>query len=339
MVFWALIFFIFWKNVILPAEREDFEKTKTKKGGTFGQIFSSKKGNFWTDFQLYSIYIYICISIYIYIYSIGSKICPKLPFLSQKAVQIFFFSLFVFFSKIFFSLQGPGGQQGEWDFSKKMKNKKTKITIFLSQKSANKCCATYLDRFLTQPWRDFWLNLFHIFGLFFLKICWNPYFYRFPAKNNIFVAQPRKLGTRFVKTSALTDFLVCPFSEFLFFWCVRFWGSLKELKNKNKTLNTKQPNKKQDHKMQTRKPLSLVYKKQTTQTQNNAASLFRLQTDNPRNKKTRTKTLNTKTKLLFNPLNLKKHQNCRENNVFHWLQAKQETRRKKTRKSPKTKPT
>ena len=32
-------------------------------------------------------------------------------------------------------------------------------------------------------------------------------------------------------------------------------------KQKNKKLNTKPPKKKQDHKLQTRKPLSIVYKK------------------------------------------------------------------------------
>ena len=48
--------------------------------------------------------------------------------------------------------------------------------------------------------------------------------------------------------------------------------------------------------MQTRKPLSLVYKKrkQTTQSQNNATSLFRLQTDNTRNNKNKKKNIKHK---------------------------------------------
>ena len=50
--------FYFYKKRILPAERRIFLKNKKKKG-QFGQILSSKKGNFWTDVQLYSIYIYM----------------------------------------------------------------------------------------------------------------------------------------------------------------------------------------------------------------------------------------------------------------------------------------
>ena len=82
-------------------------------------------------------------------------------------------------------------------------------------------------------------------------------------------------------------------------------------------MNTKQPKQKQHHKMQTRKPLSLVLlRKQTTQTQNNATLLFRLQTDNTRQKKTITTALNIKNTLQLNLLNFKKHQNCRENSAF-----------------------
>ena len=61
--------------------------------------------------------------------------------------------------------------------------------------------------------------------------------------------------------------------------------------------------------MQTRKPLSLVKtRKQTTQTQNNATSLFRLQTDNTRNIKARTKTLNIENNYILTNLTSKKMQ-------------------------------
>ena len=60
-------------------------------------------------------------------------------------------------------------------FQKKQKKNKTKFYHFLSQKSVQVCCATYLDRFLTQPWPDFWLNLFsHCWPFFPVRICWNP---------------------------------------------------------------------------------------------------------------------------------------------------------------------
>ena len=56
--------------------------------------------------------------------------------------------------------------------------------------------------------------------------------------------------------------------------------------------------------------------------------MFRLQTDNTRNKQTN-KNKNIKHKKQpFNQLNFKEHQNCRENSVFHRLKAKQETRQK-----------
>ena len=112
-----------------------------------------------------------------------------------------------------------------------------------------------------------------------------------------------------------------------------------EKQNKTKPGHTT-TKKKQDHKMQTRKPLSLVCKKrkQTTQTQNNATSLFRLQTNNTRNKGT--KTQNIKNYLLTN-ITLKTPE--LQGNVFHRLKAKQETRQKqnknKTRTLPKVKPT
>ena len=114
-----------------------------------------------------------------------------------------------------------------------------------------------LDRFLTQPFSHFW----HIF--LFFKVCWNHYLYRVSSKNCNFVAHPQKLGTLFVNTTALTDFF-CAFFCILFsgfllcpFFCL-FWKEWKTKKNKHWPQNNQK--KKQDHKMQTRKPHSLVTK-------------------------------------------------------------------------------
>ena len=131
----------------------------------------------------------------------------------------------------------------------------------------------------------------HFWTFSFFKICWNHYFYRFSA-NMLCFAHPQKLGTLFVNTTALTVFSIF-FLHFCFggFLLCPFVWSVFERNEKSK-IWTQTTKKKQDHKMQTRKPLSLVYKErqQTTQTQNNATSLFRLQTSKTRNKKTRTNT-------------------------------------------------
>ena len=131
-----------------------------------------------------------------------------------------------------------------------------------------------------------------------------------------------------MSTTALPDFFVL-FSAFLFwgFLLCPILGGLFYKEWEKTKMNTKQPTKKQDHKNQDANQKTTEFclqkRKQTTQTQNNATSLFRLQTDNTRNKKTRTKALNIKTNYLL--ANFKKHQNCcRENNVFHRLKAKQE---------------
>ena len=138
-----------------------------------------------------------------------------------------------------------------------------------------------------------------------------------------------------MNTIALTELFVCPFfSAFLFFGVFAvsglgghfFW---KEWKTKKSRQNNQK--KKHHHKMQTRKPLSLVYKKrkQTTQTQHNATSLFRLQTDNAGNKKARTKTWNIKDKKLhLTNLSSKSTRIAGKTHVFHRLKAKQDTRPK-----------
>ena len=171
----------------------------------------------------------------------------------KKLSKLSFVSL-ICFSIIFFFLQGECG------LSKNRREKKTKNDHFLSQKSVQSCCATYLDRFLTQPWPDIWLDLFRIFGLLFLsRTCWNPDFYRFSAKIS-FLWPTRKLGTRFVNTTALTDFFV-PLCFFGFggFCCVRFLVFfLKEWMKQKIGHNT---NKKHRTTRCKQKTLSLVCKK------------------------------------------------------------------------------
>ena len=105
-----------------------------------------------------------------------------------------------------------------------------------------------------------------------------------------------------MNTTALTDFF-CPFFLHFCFWgfcCVRFLGGLyfernEKTKNKIQNKTTKTKKKKKDHKMQTRRPPSLVTK--TTQ------------------------------KLLTNIA----QQNT--SSCFHRLKAKQETRQKQKHKT------
>ena len=105
MFFSFFSFDFFLKNLILPAERRRFLKNKNRKETKRnGRIFNSKKGNFWTDFQLYSMYVYI------YIYAVELKTGPIFAFSSVKNWSKFFF-VFLFL-KISFSLQK------EEDFSK-----------------------------------------------------------------------------------------------------------------------------------------------------------------------------------------------------------------------------
>ena len=145
-------------------------------------------------------------------------------------------------SKIFFFLQG------KWDFQQNAKERGRTITIFLSQKSFQLCCATCLDRSLTQPWTDFWLYLFHMFAPFFLAHnMLKPIFYRVFSKI-FFVAHPKQLRTLFVNTTALTEiFFVLFFLPFFFGGggcCVLFLGVFlfeRNAKHKTKHLNTKQP--------------------------------------------------------------------------------------------------
>ena len=165
------------------------------------------------------------------------------------------------------------------------------ITIFGVEYLSNYVAQHAGQIFWSQPRPDFDSTFFTFLALSSCsKYAETTLFVGF--QQNCFFAHPQRLGTLFVNTTALTE--VFPFSAFLFSWVFAVSGFLsfssKEWNPQRQQLNTIQP-KKQDHKMQTRKPLSLVYKEkqsQTTQTQNNATSLFRvfrLQTDNTRNKK------------------------------------------------------
>ena len=60
--------FVFWKiSFSLQNRRIFYRKQKRKERGNFGQMFDSKKGNFWTDFDS-TTYTYI----YIYTVRLGS---------------------------------------------------------------------------------------------------------------------------------------------------------------------------------------------------------------------------------------------------------------------------
>ena len=168
------------------------------------------------------------------------------------------FSSFLKFSKIFFFLQG------ECDFYKERKKQKKKNTL---------CWAENLSNYVSQHnWTDFQLNLGQIFNstfftflaLFsFLKICSNPYFYRFSAKITFCSPPPQKLGTLFVNATTLTDvFCLSVFLHFRFFGfllCPVFWGSfLRGMKKQKKDkIQNKTTRRKEDHKMQTTKPLTV----------------------------------------------------------------------------------
>ena len=87
-VFFSFFFFyFFWKISFSLQKEEYFWKTKTEKNKKNGRIFNSKKGNFWTDFQLYSkyknisnIYIYIYIFFFFYYFFIGVGVLTNLSF-------------------------------------------------------------------------------------------------------------------------------------------------------------------------------------------------------------------------------------------------------------------
>ena len=116
-------------------------------------------------------------------------------------------------------------------------------------------------------WTKFWRNIGPSFDSTFLsflalvsffKKCWNHYFYRAFSKDLHFLGPPQKLETLFVNTTALTDYLFVRFFCIFVFWVFAvsgFWGVFFE-RNEKTNFKTKQQKRKDDHKMQTTKPLS-----------------------------------------------------------------------------------
>ena len=138
-----------------------------------------------------------------------------------------------------------------------------------------------LDQVLTQP---FWY-----FGAFlFVKICWNHYLCSVQQKYAFFTPPPppKKNRNTVCKHNCANWKRLCVF--FLHFCCLfavscfcRFFE--RNDKNKKATkLKTKQQTRKEDHKMQTTKPLSPIFKNQTTQTQNNTRQVSTMETSNTR---------------------------------------------------------
>ena len=155
--------------------------------------------------------------------------------------------------------------------------------------------------FLSQKLVQFFSVFLFCFSIFTcLKICRNHYFYSvFSQKMKI--AHPKKLKNTICEHNCF----FCPFfSAFLLFSVFAvsgfFEGSfLRRMKKKTKKTKFKTKQKrKDDHKMQTTKPLSPVFKEeksQTTQTQYNTNQMSKMETNNTRKKQTRTNAWNWKT--------------------------------------------
>ena len=114
-----------------------------------------------------------------------------------------------------------------------------------------------LDQSLTQP---FW----HFLAVCPFQKCRNHKFYSVFSKN-VILAHPPKIGTRFVNTTAQTEKVSLVLHFFLRVSVVSVFRFLfsEESKNQDKT------KRKQDHMMQTRKPLSLVTTKKNRKYRHN----------------------------------------------------------------------
>ena len=195
---------------------------------------------------------------HIFLYAVESKLGPKITFCWVKTWSNF--SYFPFCLKNLLSA-------GRMRFSEKRKNWQNLPFFWVTTWSSmlrnmlGPSLDSTLDQVLTQP---FWQCL-AFFA--FCKTCWNHYVCGVFSKICIFNAHPSKLGTRFVNTTARTEKNSAFFSAFLCFGVfavsrlfVLFW----EEKQKTKIQN-KQQKRKHNHKMQTRKPLGLVTKKESRQ--------------------------------------------------------------------------
>ena len=163
--------------------------------------------------------------------------------------------------------------------------------MFVSQNLVQSCCATYLDQVLTQPWTKFWLNIFANFWVFLpvWEDAETTIVIVFSAKNENFKPTPKKLKNTICEYNCANWFFLSVFLHFCFF------GFLNE-KTKTDKIQNKTTKRKDDHKMQTTKPLSPVFKKEKTrQHRHNIIQINCLkwkQTTQEKQKNTRIKTWN-----------------------------------------------
>ena len=191
-----------------------------------------------------------------------------MPFFELKIRPFFLFSFSVF---VFFQKSSSFCRENEIFQKNKRKIRKTqffalKIRPIMLRNLLGRIFNATLDGFSTQQFCYFWA----FFS--FLKKCRNHYFFKlcFQPNNELFKPTPKNLRTLFfVNTTALTDFLFVRFFcifAFLGFCCVRFFGGSvferneKTKKDKIQNKTTKKQKRKKDHKMQIRRPLSLVTK-------------------------------------------------------------------------------
>ena len=174
------------------------------------------------------------VAIYIYIYCRESKICPRFAFFESKICP-----MFPHCSPSCFSKSSSFCRENE---TIKRGKRRPKITISWVNNLSNHVAQ--------HTWTDFWLNLFTFWPFFLYQNMPKPLFCYGFQQSMHFLAHPQKLRTRFVNTTALTDFLTefylflfLHFSFFLFLPCPFLGGLfLKGWQNINWTQN----NKKQD---------------------------------------------------------------------------------------------
>ena len=218
----------------------------------------------------------------IYKEAVESKLCPKSASVWVKDLSKSSFCFpYLFFRNLLLSA-------GKMRFFK-AKQKNDKNTIFWVKNLSN-----YVAQ---HTWTDFWLNLGQIFDstyFTFLALFLLAQNMLKPL-NSIFVAHPQKGNTTCKHNCANWLLFVLFFCMFVYwgFCCVRFWSFFeRNEKQKTKTghKTTKKRNKTTRCKQENHLLLLTKQRKETTQTHNNATSLFRLQTNNTRNKKARTQT-------------------------------------------------
>ena len=187
------------------------------------------------------------------IYAVESTICPRFAFfLSPKSVQIF---LFVFQTHSSFCRENEIFQ---------MKQK----YHFLSQNLSN-----YVAQ---RAWTDFRFNVFTFLLFFHFETMLKPLLLGF--QQTCIFAHPSKIRNTICEHNCANCFLhvLCVFFAVSFFVFWQEWNIEHKTAQGNQTTSCKQEN----HLV-----LFTKKRKQTAQTQNNATSLFRPQTNNTRNRK------------------------------------------------------